>query len=104
MTWFNRIGRAVLLLVVLLFIASPLLPQDKFTPDCPPPFETPSHKRQVDKDCSNIGTFVDNDTPEHHAQNRAKNSFCAKGSTDEVATNPIPVTVTTFDTLQQNVP
>jgi hypothetical protein len=39
----------------------------------------------------------------HRAQNRAKNSFCAKGSNGTVSTNPILTTLTTYDTLQQKV-
>lgn len=78
------------------------LPQNAFIPDCPPPFPAAS-PRPVDVSCANEGTFTDNATDEHRAQNRAKNSFCARGSNGNVATDPIVTTVAIFDTLQTKV-
>jgi hypothetical protein len=89
--------------LLMAFGASPIFAQNKFVPDCTPPFEATPHPHRVDKFCRNEGKFEDNATDEHRAQNRAKNSFCAKGSGGMVAANPITVTATTFDILQQKV-
>lgn len=77
--------------------ASPL--QNAFVPDCPPPFPDAS-PRPVDVSCGNDGSAT---AEAHKAQNRAKNSFCAKGSGGNVGTDPILTTVTTYDILQQKV-
>ncbi len=77
-------------------------PQNVFVPDCPPPFPNAS-PRPVDVSCGNEGVFEGNATEAHRAQNRAKNSFCAKGSTATVGTDPILTTVTTYDILQAKV-
>lgn len=91
------------LLTALAVASPPPLVADKFKPDCAVPFEeTPTH-RPIDRTCPNDGTFADNDTPEHHEQNRAKNSFCAAGAGGEVQKDPIPVTLTTFDQLEAKV-
>lgn len=68
-------------------------------PDCPPPFPNVS-TRPVDEICGNEG---DATIEAHKAQNRAKNSFCAKGSNGNVGADPILTTVTTYDILQQAV-
>lgn len=60
-------------------------PQNAFVPDCPPPFPDAS-PRPVDVSCGNEGAAT---AEAHKAQNRAKNSFCAKGSNGSVATIPI---------------
>jgi hypothetical protein len=99
----NLASTVLLASLMIPFGASRIFAQNKFVPDCPPPFEATPHPHRVDRFCSNEGTFTENNTNEHRAQNRAKNSFCAKGSGGTVATDPIPVTVTTFDTLQRKV-
>jgi hypothetical protein len=53
--------------------------------------------------CGNDGTFSDNPTDAHRAQNRAKNRFCAQGTSGTVGTDATLTTVTTFDTLQDKV-
>jgi hypothetical protein len=77
-------------------------PENAFVPDCPPPFPDVS-PRPVDVSCGNEGVFADNATDAHRAQNRAKNSFCGKGSNGTVCADPILTTVTTYDILQQKV-
>ena len=99
----NLASTVLLASLLITFSASPISAQNKFVPDCTPPFEATLHPHQVDKVCPNEGKFEDNATDEHRAQNRAKNGLCAKGSSGTVASNPIPVTVTTFDILQQKV-
>jgi hypothetical protein len=59
--------------------------------------------RPVDVSCGNEGVFADNATEAHRAQNRAKNSFCAKGSNGTVGADPILTTITTYDLLQAKV-
>lgn len=95
---------ALLMLIAFSFATIPQSAQDKFKADCPPPFEDPPNKRDVDKVCPNEGKFVDNDTPEHQAQNRAKNNLCATGVNGVVATDPIRLTVSTFDSLESSLP
>jgi len=76
--------------------------QNAFVPDCPPPFPNAA-ARPVDVSCGIEGEFESNGTDEHRAQNRAKNSFCAKGANGTVAADPILTTVTTYDILQDKV-
>ena len=72
----------------------------EFAPDCPPPFDVPP--QAIDKVCPKEGTFIDNDTPEHRAQNRAKNSFCAEGAPG-APDIPLRMTIGLFDALQHKV-
>src|SRR4030095_11468271 len=76
--------------------------ENAFVPDCPPPFPDVS-PRPVDVSCGIEGVFDGNATDAHRAQNRAKNSFCAKGSNGTVGADPILTTITTYDILQQKV-
>lgn len=104
----NRLNVTALLFLFCLLtafaVAGPPAPvEDKFKLDCPAPFEATPTKRPIDKTCPNDGKFVDNDTPEHHEQNRAKNGLCAVGSGGEVQKDPIPVTLSTFDQLEAKV-
>jgi hypothetical protein len=72
----------------------------QFEPDCPPPFDVPP--QAIDKVCPIEGSFINNDTPELRAQNRAKNSFCAEGASG-APDLPLRMTLGLFDTLQNKV-
>jgi hypothetical protein len=89
---------------MLLALGAPrALPQQKFKPGCTVPFEPTPKIRPIDNTCRNAGEFEDNATPEHEAQNRAKNMLCAVGTDGQVQQDPIPVSLATFDDLQENV-
>jgi hypothetical protein len=72
----------------------------QFAPLCPPPFDVPP--QAIDKVCPIEGIFINNDTPEHRAQNRAKNNFCAEGAPGAPDT-PLRMTIGLFDALQRRV-
>lgn len=87
----------------LLLVSGDLSAQSAFTPGCPPPFTPLPSARPVDVSCGNEGVFNETPTDANRAQNRAKNSFCAKGANGNVGADPIVVTVTAFDLLQDKV-
>lgn len=63
----------------------------QFATGCGPlPFKAIAKGRAIDKTCGRDGVF---DTPEHRAQNRAKNNFCATGA-------PLTVSFAQFVDLQ----
>jgi hypothetical protein len=92
--------RFVSLILFLIVLGMSGAHGQRFEPDCPPPFDVPP--QVIDKVCPKEGTFINNDTPEHRAQNRAKNSFCAEGAPDAPDT-PLRMTIGLFDALQRKV-
>jgi hypothetical protein len=69
---------------------------DTFVPGCAVPFGAISVNHPIDTQCGNEGAFgpTDLDTPQHRAQNSAKNNLCATGT-------PSRVTIFTMKKLQQ---
>ena len=68
---------------------------DKFIPGCPLPFATISIHRPLDASCENAGRpkLDEGAVDANKEQNRAKNNFCADGSS-------VTVTQKTFKDLQ----
>ena len=90
---------AVLVLAVAgLLLAPPaaLTAQDApvFDPGCPLPFAKIATSHPIDGNCGIEGKEASDDA--NHAQNRAKNNFCAQG-------DPVPVTQADFVGLQAAV-
>jgi hypothetical protein len=86
--------------------ASPAPAPKKYNPGCTVPFEEKPKARPIDNACPNEGKVEDAKAElkrEHEAQNLAKNMLCAVGAHGQVQQDPIPVSLATFDLLQQKV-
>src|SRR5262245_13037836 len=88
----------VLATALLILAASTVCPvaATKFIPGCTLPFKPIQVKQPIDSACGMEGKFTKpaDDTPEHRAQNRVKNNFCASGE-------PLDLTFTDFEKLQK---
>jgi hypothetical protein len=98
-----RGSRSVAPLLVLAALLAPLLALpaalaaqegEKFDPGCPLPFAAIAVARPIDSGCGIEGKAASDDA--NHAQNRAKNNFCATG-------DPVALTQDDFVKLQAAV-
>lgn len=88
---------AVGLTIVLSILSAPVTHADTFTPGCSVPFASIATNPSIDSNCGNEGGAFGGshpDTPQHRAQNRAKNNLCATGT-------PSRITVVTMKNLQK---